>query len=703
MKYRSFIQLAAAIVAGASVCHQASAENIIFPRVKAGISDASGIVDVTLTPYFADKTGKTDATAALQKAFDEHQLLVTIYMPNGTYLVSNTLVMSSPCTPTGGCNPGPILQGQSQAGTVIKLAPGKFTSAGSPKPVLTSGDGVAQEFQRGIHNLTVRIGANNAGANGIRWFSNNQALMSDVTIVSEDGSANIGVDLAGGEQGPCGMRDITIKGFSIGIASNALNSVTCWNLTIENSRQYGISNPNGPLYIENLVCTSAPVAVRNQGAMTLLNAQCNGGTAAKSAVENTGLLYARNIKAQGYGKALTTGGAAAPAGLTIDEYASKQTSQFPSPTRSIGLPYKKMPDVAWEQDTTKWGNVWVAKGGLGTTPKSDIAALQGLIDNPAITSIILPAGRSYQIDSDVFIRGNIKRLVGTGGRFIGTGRLVITGDGTQPVIKLERIQGIPIVNQSNKTVIIESYLQAIYSTGTGDFFMSDVVANPVVINSATQRVWAWQFNAEASEPIPKLAVQNAYAMRIVGWKDEPTGQSIDVQKGIVELLGFMFYASWSTAGQTMFVVQDGAQFAAACVTQISFSGNEFSNLVRETRAGVAKTLTSSANGGADMPLYTGYEAAKIPSDVLPAVQASRKPDSRTDLKIASGIDGRLTISWPGRLRATCVDLYAASGARVAAVVPRGPACEVPGLPVGIYQVIVSGGGFRTARSIVVTR
>jgi len=698
-----------AAIAVFSLSSQCLAENIIFPRVRSGISDASGIIDVTLSPYFADKTGKTDVTAILQKACDEHQNMNTIYLPNGTYLVSNTITISPPCVNNGqgtGCTPGPVMQGQSKAGTIIRLAPGSFASASSPKPVLTSGDWVAQEFQKGIYNLTVQVGPNNPGANGIRWFSNNQGLMADVAVVSDDGGANIGVDIGGGEQGPCGMRDISIKGFAIGIqCKEALNSVTCWNLTIENSKQYGVLNTVHPLYIENVVCINAPVGVRNEGSMTLLNAKISGGSATKSAVENTGLLYARGIAAQGYGKALTTSsGAAAPSGLTIDEYASRQVSLFPSPTRSIGLPYKQMPDVPWEQDTTKWGNVWVAKGGLGSATKSDIAALQGLIDNPAINTICIPAGRSYQIDADVFIRGNIRRIVGTGGRFIGSGRLVVTSEGTQPVIKIERVNGIPFINQSNKTVILESYLGDITTTGTGDFFISDVCSH-LTTNAPSQRIWAWQLNAEASTPVPKVDIQDAYAVRIFGWKDEPNGQSIGITKGILELLGFMYYASWTTTGQTMFVIKEGAQFSAACVTQVSFNGTTFSNLVAETRAGVTKTLTSSANSGDNMALYTGYEAAKIPADVYstPVHQPIRIDQSPKELRIASGKRGMLTISWSGQSQQARVDLYSASGAHAASIAAHGPACRMNALPAGIYRAVVSGEGFQTAKSVVITR
>jgi hypothetical protein len=49
-------------VMAALVMRPGFAENIIFPHVKSGITDASGIVDVSLPPYSADRTGKTDVT-----------------------------------------------------------------------------------------------------------------------------------------------------------------------------------------------------------------------------------------------------------------------------------------------------------------------------------------------------------------------------------------------------------------------------------------------------------------------------------------------------------------------------------------------------------------------------------------------------------------------------------------------------------------
>ena len=633
--FRTLMRVAVTIGIG-TVCIS-FAENIIFPHIKVGPTDVSGIVDITLPPYSADKTGKTDVTTKLQQAWDDHQTWTTIYLPNGTYLVSNTIRMSPICTggsggAAAGCVTVAIMQGQSRDGTVIKLASGSFTNASSPKPVIFAADGVAQQFQRGIHNLTVLVSSNNAGANGIRWYSNNTGLMSDVATISQDGLANVGVDAAGGEQGPCGMRDIYVKGFKYGCKCNALNSVTVLNLTVENASVAGVLNEGGPFYVDHLISINNAIGVRNTGYLTLTNAQLTGGTTAHPAIDNSSQIFVRNVQAQGYSKALNTNGRTGPSGMSFAEYSTNQMSLFTSPTHSMNLPNKTLPDVPWEQDTTKWGNVWQNKGGIGTTPKSDSASLQSLIDNPNITSIIVPAGRQYAV-GDIYVRGNIKRIVGTGGNV--TGRFIITNDLTQPVIKIERFNNVLIVDQSNKTVIIESCNGSqsgfITSTGSGDLYICDIVGAPNTFNNASQRVWAWQYNAEGGSGVAganhiKTIIQNIGMMRIFGWKDEPQFQSLDLQKGIVEILGYMYYASSSTSGQTMFVVGNGAQFCAAGVSQVSFNGTSFSNLVQQTSGGTLKTLTSSNSGsGGNIPLYCGYDSALVSPFV--GIEA-RNPDVR---------------------------------------------------------------------------
>ena len=90
----------------------ASAENIVFPP------DA-GVVDVKAV-YGAKGDGVTDDTKAIQKAIDEVKGIPdTLYFPNGTYLVSDSVGIFN-----GKAHSRDrflAYQGQSEAGTVIRL------------------------------------------------------------------------------------------------------------------------------------------------------------------------------------------------------------------------------------------------------------------------------------------------------------------------------------------------------------------------------------------------------------------------------------------------------------------------------------------------------------------------------------------------------------------------------------------------------
>jgi hypothetical protein len=374
----------------------------------------------------------------------------------------------------------------------------------------------------------------------------------------------------------------------------------------------------------------------------------------------------------------------------------------------MNLPNKPIPDVPWEQDTTKWGNVWANIGGLGGNRKTDSASFQSLIDNPAITSICVPFGKAFQINGDILIRGNIQRIVGTGASLTGAGRLVITSDLTQPVIKLERMTGLQIVNQSNKTVVIESYNGDITSTGSGDLFICDWVGY-CTPNNANQRIWAWQFNAEGScGPTGELCLNGAVAVnirvnnvrtfRIFGWKDEGNATSIDVINGAVEVLGFMNYPSLPTAGQTEFLIENSGQFSLSCASQISFNNSYYANLVRETRNGVTKTLTSSTSGsGGNLPLYTGYDSAKVQSAVSTQLPECRAIDTH---RPGVRVEGRKIVIAGLPQRA---DIFSIDGARLTTCTVRkvGGFAIIDGIRSGAYVISITNGGQKTTYSAIV--
>jgi hypothetical protein len=136
----------------------------------------STVVDLSKAPYQVKGDGKTDNTAAIQRALDEHAASNRIlYLPDGVYIVSDTLRWGRI---RGGMEQKrQTLQGQSTAGTILRLpdrCPG-FTDAKKGKAVIWTGAKPAQRFRNGIRSLTVDTGRSNPGAIGIQYIANNQA------------------------------------------------------------------------------------------------------------------------------------------------------------------------------------------------------------------------------------------------------------------------------------------------------------------------------------------------------------------------------------------------------------------------------------------------------------------------------------------------------------------------------------------------
>jgi hypothetical protein len=444
--------------------------------------------------------------------------------------------------------------------------------------------------------------------------------------------------------------------------------------------------------------------VRNNGELTLVDARFTGGNSSNAAVNNSGQLFARAITAQGYSRAIS--GGSAPSGLTVSEYSTGRTSLFASPNHSMNLPIKQMPVVPWEQDSTKWGNIEVYKGGLGTR-LSDSAGLQKAIDDPKNTTVIIPSGRGYSWSGDVYVRGNIQRIVGTFMKFNGPGRLVVTNDLLSPVVKIERTLDISIVNQSNKTVILESIAGldiSITNTGTGELYISDFVGG-MLVDAPLGRMWAWQFNAEGSgPPFPhvSITVNNIKTWSIFGWKDEVNGTALELKKGALEILGFCQYSNMSGA-EPMFIIGESGEFTLAGEAEVWFGGSGYTNLVQQTRGGATKTLTRSQNGGNNMPLFVGYDSVKV-ANAVPVhrlIAPDRQiPGPRVNVRggalFVAGMEG-------AGEKAAPFEIFSIDGSRpvmrIAQSIDNRSYC-ITGLPAGAY-VVSPGNGWKSGQTVVI--
>jgi Pectate lyase superfamily protein len=446
------------------------AENIVFP------ADAN-IADVTKPPYNADPTGKTDSTLALQAAFNSKNSIV--YLPNGTYVISDTVNW-------GDRQNRQILQGQSESGTILKLpdnCPG-FEVATTPKAMVWAGKVPAQRFRNGIRNITLHTGKGNAGAIGAQYIANNQGAIHHFSIISGDGAGVIGLDLGyTDEQGPCLIKDVTVKGFDVGISmKHAVDGVVLEGIRVEDQKVAGILNDGQSVSMRDFTSRNAVPALINKKGTSMLaldvsDLQGTGAASEVAAIENDSGLFVRNLTTSGYQLAIDNqaGKTAQVVGPKVAEFVSHPIlSLFPSPPRSLNLPVKPTPELPCD-DLKDWVNVQNYKPKPvelirpdGKKVKFDdwTEAVQQAIDSGKST-VYFPKGSKYVITGEVRVRGKVKRLIGmdvdafykAGGIPQGT---IIFEDGESPVVVFERFDinysGLKLQHVGKRTLVLSSVL-----------------------------------------------------------------------------------------------------------------------------------------------------------------------------------------------------------------------------------------------------
>lgn len=603
----------------------ARAENIVFPP------DA-GVVDVTQPPYQAKGDGRTDDTEAIQRALMDHPNQgAIIYLPNGTYLISQTLKW--PHGSRGGMEEkNTILQGQSRDGAILKLADGApgFDNPKQRRGLIWTGQKPAQRFRNAVRNLTFDTGSGNPGAVGMQFMANNQGGVFDVLIRSGDGTGPVGLDLAySDEQGPCLIKNVEVIGFEVGIRTAfAVDSVTFEHITLRGQKEYGLRNDGQVVSIRGLKSYNSAPAVFNGGGpslMTLLDCELAGrGTGTNPAVINQGALFARHITTPGYPKAIQNQGESVRSveGPEVVEFVSTPPlSLFPSPARSLGLPIQETPQVPWD-DLKDWASP-TQYGAKPDDPRGDATrALQSAIDSGK-TTVYLPRG-GWRLSDTVVIRGKVRRLIGCEARIdlapdyrLKTNPVFRVAEGSSPVVVIERLRGgydngpfARIEHASSRTLVLRNLTvgqgrYAYVNTGGGDLFIEDVVGGHWIFRHG-QRVWARQFNVENQGT---HVLNDGAVLWMLGYKTERGGTLIDTRNGgKTELLGGFAYATSGPKTEPMFSIHQSA--ASFILRETCFNGNPFQVMVSETRDGQTKILGKDEvprrTGGGLLTLYTGF-------------------------------------------------------------------------------------------------
>jgi hypothetical protein len=551
--------------------------------------------------YGAVGDGASDATAAIQKALDEHTGSGRVlYLRPGVYLVSKPLRYALGEGRWGFTH----LRGAGKDKTILRLKDGSFPDPSAPQPLLTLGrHGSADWFHNSVQDLSLDTGSGNSGAVGIEFFSNNTGVLRGVKITSQDGGGRIGLDLAHGDMnGPLLVTQVEISGFQIGIrAGYSVNSQTLEHIKISGPKKVGLQNGGQALSVRRLTVTGSGVPVDNVGGyshLALVDSRLEG--AGPAAILNSGHLLVKNVEAPGFDSVILQDGkpqlkGRAPLWSTQSSGPSVQTLSAVEP-----------PVVPREGRTVRVTDF----GAVPSDSQDDAAAIQRALDSGA-SQVSLPSG-SYLISVPLRIPRTVVRLDGQNATLLVT-------DGfeqkAQPMVMLEGSGGAFVLeslvtgyhggplffmqNTSTRPLVLRDLainLQgaaAYRGKGRGQVFIENVVGGDWLFEG--QSVWARQFNVENEG----TKVRNAGGkLWILGLKTERGGTLIDTtQGGVTTLLGGLTYTTTAGKLAPMFTVAEGGVLAAS-ITEACYSGDPFTSILRADRTLTPADFPSRANGAA---------------------------------------------------------------------------------------------------------
>lgn len=585
----------AMVVAGLLLLPQAPGASVEFPS-------AAGAFNVK--DYGAKGDGRTDDTESVRKAFSAvKRHYQTIYFPNGTYLLSDTISWKNFL----------IVQGQSQTGSILRLkdeCPG-YTDASKPKAVIRCLYNNNESIGNYISHLTVDTGKGNVGAIALRYNAHNQGICERVTVRSGDGKGRIGLDLSESEFGPALISQVTVEGFDVGIKTpGAPSHATLEYITLRNQGVAGIEN-HFPVSIRKLTSTNTVPAILNRGGcltqLVLLDSKLTGGSKGATAIDSeNATLYLRGVTTSGYQAAIKDQGKMVP-GPTISEYVTGETYCLSSTApKSLNLPVEDPPEPFVEPVSK-----WVVPENQGDCTK----AIQSAIDSGATTLFFKPT--EYRVTDTIHVRGKVRRIVGVREatlrgeqkdfgmkkpmlRFDGTAKDPVTvehlGLSTWPhplyAMELATSQTVHL-----KGVYAPSYIELRNTPeATGKLFLTEAIF-PVKLDHP-QSVWIRHFNVEnnpfdANKPLPTYLINRGGTVWILGMKTEsPAYHVVTSNGGRTEILGGFFRDHFSNSGTPYFTTQDAS--LAATYTQYAWAPGKSRNLQGvEQRGGETKELRIS--------------------------------------------------------------------------------------------------------------
>lgn len=494
----------------------------------------ANIVDVTRAPYFADSTGREDATEAINRAITAHRNQCwQIYLPAGTYLVSNTIGGSE----HGGDNYRWItIRGQGPGKTVIKLKDGcpGFQDVSDQKAVVRLYHGFHSTHSNHILHLTINTGKNNPGANGLAFASHNGGGVENVHILTEDNQGIIGLDLGYTSPGPQLVNHVKVTGFHRGIhLAGGQYSATFDDIVLEGQRRYGIYNLAVPTQIRGLKSTNTCQAINTGGRLlVLVDAELRGGDPALDAVVSESMIYVRDLTVDGYRRSVYD--YARQVSITdrhVAEYCSDTLFKlFPAEDRSLHLDVPETPDQPWG-DPSSWARV------------TDADEVREAVERGE-TTIFFPGHTSYNLGT-VRIHNKIRRIMGFSAHLGGT--LIFDNPDPSAVVVVDQLNSFDLRTEAANRVVMKRCVHNNVETtpAAGDLFIEDFCCGRILVNHS--RVFGVQINTEAHRETK--IVNNGGLFWILGLKTEGESTVLHGKNGArSEILGGLIYPADPTIG-----------------------------------------------------------------------------------------------------------------------------------------------------------
>ncbi len=608
-------------------------------------ASAAHLAPVTIdvvAAYGADPSGQTDSTAALQRAISENigrsAGVRTLYLRNGTYLVSDTLQWYN----AAGENDAYLtLQGESRDGVILRLSDQnpRFQNADPATPPerravihVRSDDNPAWyanpanpygralgeghlAFHNNLVNFTVDVGHGNPGAVGIDYHASNQGVLKDVVIRSADGQGLVGLALDRKNTGPGFVTGVRIHGFATGILARSQYVMTLEHIRLENQSVAGLRNETHTLAIRGLRSDNrVPALVQTDasGLVVLLDSELKGGEPGRHAIElDAGHLRARNVLASGYASALRLAGVGVDGSYLADYASGAPGGLWGAAQGSLRLPVEETPRAGGLAPGD-----WALVTDFGAVPGDgldDSAALQAALSSGRPGVLFAPG--TYTLAAPLTFPATVRHVdfnwanlqVVAGAAFPARGpvpaALQIADDASTP-LTLEKFQlrgsgfdlfAAGLSHTSGRTLTIQHALFPSFRNGpgAGRLFLADVSSHENGESFAfdyPQSVWVRQFNPEPY--YHAKAVNRGGDLWVLGMKTERASTALrTLGGGRTELLGGVFYQNHEPPHYLPLFESVDSAHALTFNTLTDFQGEPFEIVVAEERDGVRTELS----------------------------------------------------------------------------------------------------------------